>query len=397
MPYTTMMLFLSRRALRNAITALAALGAGCVTGGQTGDEPYPALACRVAAESELELSEESPLGFSAEAMLAVVSGEHTASFRWYEERYEAPFTWPLGTETTLRMRVSAAESSARLQTRQAVETEGHECPDLLSTRVLIDFETDDGWLSGQAAGFVTSESGDPVYLDAEVAVEQAGGELASSVQQEARATLRIRAVYTPYGAHGVLELDYRVGSERHYAHLGDFPVHQDDEFCDVPASLSDRLIERLHAPAPVMLTFSDGRERAATLSTMATSDICYKPAGREGSSSPAMLVSDGVLSFASEGESYPDVRVSVHAELLADEQLGTITLKGRECVVPRPMSELLDRCGDFGFAAIEKLGSRQLDLELDPDSSVSGLLLEFAGSKSTDLTTERSISVEPMR
>jgi hypothetical protein len=386
---------LSRPALLSVITGLAALWTGCVTGGQTGDEPHPAIECRVVEESELELSEQSSLGFSGEAMLALVSGEHTASFRWSEERYEAPFTWPLGKETTVRMRVSAAESSARLQTREAVESEGHECPDLLSTRVLVDFETDDGWLSGHATGFVTSKRGDPVSLNAEVAVVQVGGELAPSVLQEARATLQLRAVYTPYGSHGGLDLDYRVGNRLHYAHLGDFPVHQDGGFCDVPAHLSDEVIERLHASAPVMLTFSDGRQRAATLTTMATSDICYEPAAEQGS--PAMLVSDGVLSFESDGESYPDVRVSVYAELLADEELGIITLEGRECLVPRPMSELLDRCGDFGFEATEKLGSRQLDLELDPEGSVSGLLQEFAGSKVTDLITERSISVEPTR
>lgn len=125
-------------------------------GGQFGEEA--GAHCVVLTETPLALDEISPLGFSAQELLALAAGASEHELDWVQ----------LGQTTSLSLAVTSLDSASYVE--QGVERDegygGPEpwCPNVVKVAVRLELSTEDGALAESAETALTSEGADRVSL-----------------------------------------------------------------------------------------------------------------------------------------------------------------------------------------------------------------------------------------
>lgn len=291
------------RRQRGALFLVAALGAAGCAGGQTGGEfgaengtggggtldgNETASACDEDA-TELGLDEVSPLGFSADDVLALAEGTHEATLTWVPDEAAMATTTlePGTTEVTLVIEPAGpasfvdAEPPASGSSGGMIEL-GWVCPDRVDVPVTVTLttadgaldETLDGTLSATDAGsatllvpieldelegtlsfeVVSPEGGVPIQTRLEVVFGEGifAGRLSGTIET------RTDQVAT---AAGATYAEWGYGACEH----GEYPVDPET----AGAVTSTALLDVVNGASPLAVTWGDGTETTLSLAAVA--------------------------------------------------------------------------------------------------------------------------------
>ncbi len=383
-----------------ALFLVAALGAAGCAGGQTGGEfgaengtgGGTALEGGSSCEedtTELELDEVSPLGFSAEDVLALAEGTHEATLTWApDEASMATTTLESGT-TAVTLVVEAAGPASFVDAEPpssggtvGMIALGRVCPDRVDVPVTVTLTTADGaldetlegTLSATDAGsatllvpieldelegtlsfeVVSPEGGVPIQTRLEVVFGEGifAGRLSGTIEQRTdRVATAAGATYAEWGYDACEQ--------------GAFPVDPGSP----EAITSAALLEVVNGASPLAVTWGDGTETTLSLAAVADGPtVCWRPASEElGYPEDAYLVSAEVTMTSADGRL--DAVQGVTLEAAAANGAPTaITLRsaGAQPVEPEEFED------SYGLTGVELGDATDAYLTLDLDFQIEG-------------------------
>jgi hypothetical protein len=249
------------------------------------------------ATTELALDETSPLGFSADDVLAFAAGEHEAALE-YDPGSSDNFTLSVGDDTTLTLTVEPTGSATFVDSApESFDSGGlmidigSDCPDRIAIDVVVTISTADGAFAEQLPGVLNAEGPTSAELTVPLDLDALDGTFAVEVVSPENAVpvrTSLSATFGPGLFAGEVSGNIEMRDENVamamgglYAEWGygscteGFPVDPGAE----GAVSADDLLAVIEEHSPLVITWGDGSSAALTLTaTGEDPTVCRQPA-----------------------------------------------------------------------------------------------------------------------
>jgi hypothetical protein len=330
-------------------------------GGQTGDEGTSngGPGCDYV-PTVIDLDEETPLGFTAQEVLDVALGSHSAPFFWKQGEHEYG---PESGESEMGLEI-AEPGEARFMKGTPKPTQlgiGALCPDRVEVDVSVRVTTAGGALDESFVGPLSATSPKVAVVAHSFDVDELDGSFAFDAESLGAASVigfRLNAMVTEFGLSGSLDATYELKSSSVVAAYGDsiglFPA---ETACRTGAvaipleagPLSSAAALELVSGVEGIVLQKPGESLAATLAiahdgTPSCAEL-LPFAGLE----PTGVVSTGAVLHLTTSDGEFDQEFSVLLESVPDEDgsLDHVRITGR-CET-KDAAEFSATCGDYGF------------------------------------------------
>ncbi len=363
------------------------------TGGTEGTGGGPTTGgglCEVTDTTLVPAHEVTPLGYSADQILAFAGGAHRVPVQWKDgsSEFATLSTTPTSGATELELTVSYEDGEVSLVQRRAGTSDGagpaiasDPCNDQLTIEVAVQVKTDNGAFDDTFPATLTVDTASHASLHIDFDPEDLGGTFRTDVLTPADAVAKqfaLDAAFAPGGFAGGITGMITGGNEQvAYAGGAEFarwPEGHCSEIRGIPMAVTDEGLgqaawDALAYEAPLAFRWEDGTETALTLELSSPDgEGCYQYEG-----------------FS--GLEYVSFDVQAHAQT-ADERIdGTWSLAASiELTNGVPSRTTLYQRGNFGAVPVASFESA---------TGISGADLTGQEQAGFDLQLESDLSAEP--